>query len=196
MMAKTNREGKALVLDRKQMEEVFAHLPYPHNAIASICYWTASRAGEIVALPIDAIGRHSISIKQTKNKATKEIDFYPELSEVLAQLVLSIGPYWFPGRFTTNQAPTHLTLRAFQKQLDHTCDYLGIKGASSHSFRRSMATHLYVAGVDLESIRQMTGHKSLDSLTEYIDIPRLQAQSRIAAALGQMWSDERAVKVS
>ncbi|NEP58717.1 MAG: site-specific integrase [Symploca sp. SIO2G7] len=183
-MAKSNRAGKALVLSQDQLQALFVKLDYPHCAIARLCYLTASRAGEVVALPVSAISYDAISIKQTKTKATKEVNLYPELSDVVKQLVPQKGVYCFPGR----SGQTHITLRAFQKQLDKTCDYLGIKGASSHSFRRSMATHLYREGVDLESIRQVTGHKSLDSLTLYIDIPRLEAQSKVAAAVGKLWN--------
>ena len=51
-MAKSNREGKALVLSREQLQAVFVNLDYPHCAIAQLCYLTASRAGEVVALPL------------------------------------------------------------------------------------------------------------------------------------------------
>lgn len=180
-MAKQNRQGKALILDLEQIEEIIGNLAYPHNAIASLCYWSASRAGEIVALEFSAIGPNSISIKQRKTKAVKEIGYYPELKDAVSLIHQHSGQWCFPGR----KSAAHLTLRAFQKQLDHCFDWLGIRGASSHSFRRSMATHLYESKVDLQSIRQMTGHKSLDSLTEYIDIPRLEAQGRISDAISQ-----------
>ena len=183
-MAKVNREGKALVLSVEQIETVFSELPYPHNAIANLCYWTASRAGEFVALPVESVTAKAVLIKQTKTKVTMEIGIYPKLAAALELPLSHGGVYCFPGR----KSKTHLTLRAFQKQLDITCDYLSIRGASSHSFRRSMATHLYLAGVDLESIRQMTGHKSLTSLTEYIEISRLQAQRKVAAAVEKIWS--------
>ena len=149
--------------------------------IASLCYWSASRAGEIVALPVVAIGADAVSIKQSKTNAVKEVGYFPELEEAIALIHHTNGAWCFPGR----KAGVHPTLRAFQKQLDHCFDWLGIRGASSHSFRRSMATHLYESGVDLESIRQMTGHKSLDSLTEYIDIPRLEAQGRVQGAIAR-----------
>ena len=42
--------------------------------------------------------------------------------------------------------------------------------------------------MDLESIGQVTGHNLLDSLTLYIDIPRLEAQSKVAAAVGKLWN--------
>ena len=181
-MAKNNRYGKALILSRDQIEEVIANLSYPHNAIASLCYWSASRAGEIVSLPVTAIGDTSISIRQTKTKVVKEISYcFPQIKEAIALIHQPQGQWCFPGR----KPGLHLTIRAFQKQLDHALDWIGIRGASSHSFRRSMATHLYLSGVDLESIRQMTGHKTLSSLTEYIDIPRLEAQSRISEAIAQ-----------
>ncbi|MEL7510129.1 MAG: site-specific integrase [Cyanobacteria bacterium J06554_1] len=182
-MPKVNREGKALVFSLEQLESVFTLLRYPHNAIANICYWTASRAGEIVALPTKAVTAEAVLIKQTKTKVTKEIDIYPKLAAAL-ELVNPGQVYCFPGR----KPDTHLTLRAFQKELDSACESLDIRGASSHSFRRSMATHLYLAQVDLESIRQTTGHKSLTSLTEYIDISRLQAQKKVAAALEKIWT--------
>ena len=180
-MAKHNRGGKALILSRTQIEEVISNLFYPHNAIASLSYWSASRAGEIVALPVVAIGSDALSIKQTKTNAVKEIGYFPELKEAIALIHQTKGVWCFPGR----KAGGHLTLRAFQKQLDRCFDWIGICGASSHSFRRSMATHLYESGVDLESIRQTTGHKSLDSLTEYIDIPRLEAQGRVQEAIAR-----------
>ena len=78
-MAKHNRGGKALILSREQVEEVVANLAYPHNAIASLCYWSASRAGEIVALPVVAIGADAVSIKQSKTNAVKEVGYFPEL---------------------------------------------------------------------------------------------------------------------
>ena len=134
-----------------------------------------------MALPVVTIGADAVSIKQSKTNAVKEVGYFPELRGAIALIHHTKGAWCFPGR----KSGVHLTLRAFQKQLDHTFDWLGIRGASSHSFRRSMATHLYESGVDLESIRQMTGHKSLDSLTEYIDIPRLEAQGRVQEAIAR-----------
>ena len=84
---------------------MFVSLDYPHSAIARLCYLTASRAGEVVALPVNAISHDAISIKQTKTKATKEINLYPELSDVVKQLLPQTGAYYFPGR----SGKTHIT---------------------------------------------------------------------------------------
>lgn len=186
-MAKVNREGKALVLSQEQLRAVFAELGYPHSAIAALCYWTASRPGEIVALPTAAIGQEAVTIRQFKTKATKEVDYYPELRAALDGLLPTMSRYCFPGRADRPDQPTHLTLRAFQKQLEKAFEQLSIKGATSYSFRRSMATHLYLDGVDLQSIRLLTGHKTLASLTEYIDIPRLEARGKVAASVSRFW---------
>ena len=81
-------------------------------------------------------------------------------------------------------------MRGFEKKLSTAYALLGIRGASTHSFRRSMATHLYRVGVDLESIRQLTGHRSLQSLTLYIDVGREEADKKIADAITVLMADE------
>lgn len=48
---------------------------------------------------------------------------------------------------------------------------------------RSPLMRLHRQSVDLESIRQLTGHKSLESLTLYIDIGREEANQKIASAI-------------
>lgn len=182
-MPKFNREGQALVLSKDQLFEIFEELPETHREIAQVCYYTASRAGEIVGLKTGAIIQGRLMIRQSKVKKTKDVAIGPELKAVLNEVKPKDG-YLFPRgpRGAKSKVP-HMTMRGFEKALQKTLDYLGIRGASTHSFRRSMATHLYRAGVDLESIRQLTGHKSLGTLTNYIDIGREEAERKIADAI-------------
>jgi integrase/recombinase XerD len=42
------------------------------------------------------------------------------------------------------------------------------RGISGHSLRRSFITRLHEAGIDLHSIQQITGHKSVAVLQKYI----------------------------
>jgi integrase/recombinase XerD len=58
-------------------------------------------------------------------------------------------------------------------------DLLGITGASTHSFRRSMATHLSREGLTLADIAQITGHKDLASLSHYLDADDEKALSAL-----------------
>ena len=51
----------------------------------------------------------------------------------------------------------------------HWC---GLSGVSSHSFRRTQLTELYRDGWTLREIQQISGHRSLQSLQEYLDVDR------------------------
>ena len=178
-MPKLNREGRALVVDPAQIKQVFAELDPPHRLIAQLCYYTASRVGEIVSLKREAIIGQSLVIRQPKTGRVKEVRIHEPLRAALDPVRLPSRGYLFPGGGKTG----HLTVRGFEKKLSAAYALLGIRGASTHSFRRSMATHLYRAGVDLESIRQLTGHRSLQSLTLYIDVGRDEADKKIADAI-------------
>ncbi|MBD2233687.1 site-specific integrase [Phormidium tenue FACHB-1052] len=46
---------------------------------------------------------------------------------------------------------------------------------STHTFRRSLATHLYDAGVPLRQIMAITGHASLASLTSCLNLEQRAA---------------------
>ena len=56
---------------------------------------------------------------------------------------------------------------------------LGHQKVSTHSGRRSLVTHLLKAGSSLETIRQITGHRSLQNLQAYIEV----GKDQVAAAI-------------
>jgi integrase/recombinase XerD len=181
-MPKLNREGRALVLSPSEIKQVFDELDQPYRLVAELCYYTASRVGEVIALQREAIIGNTLIIRQHKTKRSKEVAIVPQLWTALNAMQLPTTGPLFPGSGRSG----HLTVRAFEKWLYKVYSLLEIRGASTHSFRRSMATHLYRSGVDLESIRQLTGHKSLDSLTLYIDVGREEANRKIADAIAGM----------
>jgi integrase/recombinase XerD len=178
-MPKLNREGRALVLTPDQLKQVFDELDQPHRLIAQLCFYTASRVGEVVSLKREAIIGNTLVIRQHKTGRVKEVSVTPQIRQALDAARLPAHGHLFPGSGQSG----HLTVRAFEKRLYESYALLGIRGASTHSFRRSMATHLYRVGVDLESIRQLTGHKSLESLTLYIEVGRDEADRKIADAI-------------
>ena len=65
------------------------------------------------------------------------------------------------------------------KALRKACDGLGIQGVSTHTFRRSLATHLYDAQVPLRQIMEITGHASLASLTGYLNLEQRAAENAL-----------------
>ena len=61
--------------------------------------------------------------------------------------------------------------RAVQKQLKIVCDYLGIDGISTHSFRKYFATQIYInSNYNIELVRQLLQHSTSTVTQRYIGI--------------------------
>ncbi|PZV10282.1 MAG: hypothetical protein DCF32_00240 [Leptolyngbya sp.] len=84
------------------------------------------------------------------------------------------GDYYFE-KVGERPPRQHISTRAVDKALRRACDLLGLEGVSTHTFRRSLATHLYDAGVPLRQIMAITGHASLASLTSYLNLEQRAA---------------------
>ncbi|WP_419546418.1 tyrosine-type recombinase/integrase, partial [Microcystis sp.] len=54
--------------------------------------------------------------------------------------------------------------------LRQACDRLGLKGISTHSFRRTALTRMHLAGVPLRTIQRISGHSSLAALSVYLEV--------------------------
>lgn len=64
-----------------------------------------------------------------------------------------------------------LTERAIQKQLAIVCDYLGLDGISTHSFRKWYATEIYKdSGFDIALVQRLLQHSSASVTQRYIGI--------------------------
>ena len=64
-----------------------------------------------------------------------------------------------------------VTERAVQKQLGIVCDYLGLDGISTHSFRKWYATEIYKAnGYDIALVQRLLQHSSASTTQRYIGI--------------------------
>jgi integrase/recombinase XerD len=198
-MPKANRRGQAEVLSGDQLAQLWAELDPPHVVITQLAYYTGSRISEVCALQAEDIRAGKIVIHQTKTARTKEVVVVPPLKEAITQAQLpSSGGLFPPAKWTratvkqyriqrhgdgthhferVGERPPrkHISPRAVDKALRRACDLLGFEGVSTHTFRRSLATHLYDAGVPLRQIMAITGHASLASLTSYLNLEQRAA---------------------
>lgn len=193
-------KGQARALNQDELRALWRELDYPHNVIAQICYFTASRVGEVVALRAEDIADGKISLRVSKSASakTKTVAISPDLAKTLAAVAGEMPKtgYLFPSakwtkatvkKYRIDRAAStggkhhfdlvdelpprqHITTHAVNRAVANAADLLGLERVSSHSFRRSMATHLNNAGVPLRAIMGITGHSSLASLTHYLEL--------------------------
>lgn len=171
-MPKVNRNGQATVLTAAQLNELWSRLQPPHRLITQLCYYTAARVGEVCSLSAEDLvnGEIVYRARNTKTDTTRTIAIAPPLTAALSQVMLPVQGYLFPGKFSG-----HMSTQAVDLALRERCAYLGFKGVSTHSFRRSLLTHLYQAGHSLRTLQQVSGHADLGNLARYLDIDRDEA---------------------
>lgn len=202
-MPKVNRKGQAEVLSQDQLAQLWTELKQPHRLITQLTYYTASRISEVCVLRAEDISAGKIVIRQSKTERTKEVIIVPPLQDAISTTTLPTTGYLFPAakwtratvkRYRIQRHKTggqhfelvgerpprqHISSRAVDKALRKACDGLGIQGVSTHTFRRSLATHLYDAEVPLRQIMEITGHASLASVTCYLNLEQRAAENAL-----------------
>ena len=70
--------------------------------------------------------------------------------------------------------------RQVQKHLKAVCDFLGLSGISTHSFRKFFATEIYINnGYNIELVRQLLQHSSAAVTQRYIGIQQKQVETAL-----------------
>ena len=154
-MPKVNRFGKASVLSPQQLEELWYEMDQPHRLACQIAYFTAGRMGEVLQLQAADIRGETIVYRAatTKTKKTREAPIASQLKELLSQVDLPREGYLFPSSGKAG----YISRQVLERHLKKAAGLVGIEGVSTHSFRRSLATHLHLVGVPLRAIQKITG---------------------------------------
>ncbi|MBQ6887225.1 MAG: tyrosine-type recombinase/integrase [Lachnospiraceae bacterium] len=91
-----------------------------------------------------------------------------------------IDQYRVKNRMSEQQRLFDLSERQIQKHLKAACDYLGIDGISTHSFRKYFATQIYLNnGFNIELVRQLLQHSSTAVTQRYIGIQQKQVETAL-----------------
>lgn len=180
---KVNRSGKAKVLSQIERDLIHSQLPEKYRLISEVLYWSAGRITEVLSIRVrnlvPSAGMVVLESKTTKTKKTREV-FLPK--HLMQQLVVRASGLRLKQNdfLFFNQSPTQssrdfkqpLSSQSFDKELRKVCDWNGLCGISTHSFRRTQLTELYREGWSLREIQHISGHRSLQSLQEYLDIDK------------------------
>ena len=91
-----------------------------------------------------------------------------------------IDEYRTRNHMTEQQRLFDLSERQIQKHLKATCEYLGLDGVSTHSFRKYFATQIYINnGYNIELVRQLLQHSSSAVTQKYIGIQQKQVENAL-----------------
>jgi len=183
-MSKTNRSGKSSLLTQKQLEYFFGQLPEKYSLLAQVMYFSAGRVREVASIRCRNInvvaGLLTIEKSTTKTKETRQVPLPTHLIQHLQEWIsmheLKADDFIF---FTDSRNTDYVTgkksisTQSVDQFFRKTFDWIGVTGASTHSFRRTRLTYLHVDKKwSLKEIMDISGHKSIQSLQQYLDTDR------------------------
>lgn len=179
-MCKTNRSGKSICLSQTQIETLVSNLPLKYGLLAELLYYSAGRVKEITTTRVRNLnfkeGMITLEKSSTKTKETRQVPIHPRVMDDLNQWIktkeLKEDDFVFyteskNTKFRAGEKP--VSTQSVDQFFRKAFDWNGITGASTHSFRRSRLTHLLRKGWNLREIMDISGHKNLVSLQQYLD---------------------------
>jgi integrase/recombinase XerD len=185
---KVDRHGKAKILTQQEIQLLFREgfQTSRDRALFGICLFSACRINEACTLKItdayDTAGRVRpkliIRKQNTKGKlATRTIPVIEDLRLILTNYQPAAGQeYLFPGRFCG-----HIDPESASRILRKAYRRVGIEGGSTHSFRRTALTQMSNAGIPLRIIQEVSGHRSLSQLQNYLEVQDSQVLGAVTA---------------
>ncbi|MBD2309393.1 site-specific integrase [Chroococcidiopsis sp. FACHB-1243] len=177
---KIQGNGRAKILTQAELERLFTRgfLTSRDKLLFAIAYYCACRVSEVLALTAEDLAGSVVTLRKSTTKgkmATRTLPSHPKLQAYLAAYDPPSG-LLFPGR----NGDKPLTRAAADLILRAACKRARIRGASTHSFRRTALTNMSNANVPLRVIQEISGHKSLTALQRYLEVKPDQVESAIA----------------
>ena len=181
MAFKSNRSGKSAILTEEQLRQLNEYLPEKYSLLAEVMLWVCGRVYETSTIKVRNINFKEETIilekSTTKTKDSRIASLHPDTIHKLKNWVikhkLDKNDYIFfsaSNNQKIQKGKQHLKYHTIDEYFKKGFDWIGVKGASSHSFRRSMATNLLNKGFTLREIMTITGHKNIATLQEYLDV--------------------------
>jgi len=136
------------------------------------------RIGDILKLRLNDIvrdgNRYRLNIKE--EKTDKERVF-----TVPNEVYNYIKMYCLENNIKPSAKIIDITERAIQKQLKIVCDYLGIEGISTHSFRKYFATQIYInSNYNIALVKELLQHSNTSITQRYIGISSQEVEKALS----------------
>ncbi len=114
------------------------------------------RLGDAVCLARSAITHGQLTLRTAKSGTKVGVPLPPETLEALAAIPKETAHYFWTGTSTRKTV-----INTWEVVLRNLFDASGVKGAHSHRLRHTFAVNLLLAGVSIESVAVLLGHRSI-----------------------------------
>lgn len=173
-------EALPVILSRSEVGALIAHgANLKHRAWLAMAYGSGLRVSEIAALRTAAIDSSAMRVMVRGGKGHK--DRYTLLSQAA---LAALRAYWRAYRpadpagwlFPSTGSTGHVTSDAIQQAFARAAAAVPIGASVSiHTLRHCFATHLLEDGAALLQIKELLGHRSIQSTTVYLHLAHLSA---------------------
>ena len=152
----------------------------PNERIATALVLEANlglRIGDIVHLHLSDIiyenGRYRLNIREEKTKKLRTFT-------VPTDIYIYLQTYALEKQLKPTQLLFDVSTRAVQIHLQLVCDYLGISGIGTHSFRKFFAQEIYKnSNFDLTLVQHLLQHSSLAVTQHYLTVDSKQVEDAL-----------------
>jgi integrase/recombinase XerD len=187
---KISRNGQATPLTPQTFQQISNHLRREkHKLFLGIAWYTGERPESILSADVNHVYQNPEQRQprdtiiypgaNRKDNKTREVPTHWALKLMLAAYQPPESGFLFPSFYNDEQ---HLSRQAIDKVFRLAVQKAGLqhRGFSLYSARRGFITHLNEKGHSIKTIQSLTGHKSLSSLVQYIDVSDEQRRNAIA----------------
>jgi len=164
---------RARCLDRQEIARLLDELPEYLQPLVQCALYTGMRKGELLNLKWQDVDLESdtITVRTSKNDQGRFIPIAPELHEVLSGM-MGREDFVFSG-------PGRDRIRSFKAGFDKALKRAGIEDFRFHDLRHTFASHLVRNGVDLLTVKELMGHKTLAMTLRYAHLSPDQKRSAV-----------------
>jgi len=150
-------------LEKEEITSLITHCNLPLQAIVIVAVNTGMRKGEIMGLKWHDIDfkRGIFHLYNTKNGEKREIP----ANETVINTLISVRKH--PESELIFVKPTGEPFGDFKKSFFTACRNSGIKNFRFHDLRHTFASQLVMNGVDLNTVRELLGHKTITMTLRY-----------------------------
>ncbi|MZP30888.1 tyrosine-type recombinase/integrase [Heliobacterium undosum] len=183
--AVSSHSGQTKWLTKQEQEKFLSYVDLERNefkrlrnlAVVDILLYCGLRVSEVQDLKLDDIrvnGNIEITIREGKHGKYAVVTMLAKHAKNLRQWIrlrqsLTDGRYEGSPYVFVSERSGQFTVKGIQQMIDKYAALAGMDNVSPHAFRHSFCKNLANAGVNIETIRKLARHESIQTTSIYID---------------------------